>query len=479
MVKETPTVGKLLVMVAFALSCFGLLLFLWLSFGGPVPLKSKGYQFKVAVPEAAQLGIEADVRTAGVTVGKVRDKELDPRGNRTLITVELDQRFAPLSRDARVILRQKTLLGETYVEITPGNPDGPTVPEDGELPRARVAEAVELDEIFSALDEPTRQAFQTWQQDLGKAVAGRGGELNDAFGTLPQFAADATDVLQVLDTHAGAVRGLVRNTGEVFAALTENEGQLRNLITNSADVFEATEREDRALAQTFRIFPTFLDESRATLAELERFSRNTRPLIRDLRPATRDLRPTLRDLRALAPDLRRFYLALDPLIDVSREGLPALSQTLRGARPLLGQLQPFLEQLNPILEWLEVHQHTVSDFFSNGASAIADTVPDQRFAFERGHYLGQFGLTGPESVANATQRQPAARGNAYLDAVALSGAERARRMMFPNWDCENTGRGAFTTEKRGSSDLPSCWTKPPPGKTQFPQIGAADYSAGG
>ena len=29
----------------FAFSCFGLLLFLWLSFGGSIPLKPKGYRF--------------------------------------------------------------------------------------------------------------------------------------------------------------------------------------------------------------------------------------------------------------------------------------------------------------------------------------------------------------------------------------------------------------------------------------------------
>ena len=81
MQKQAPTLGRLLTMVLFALSCFGLLLFLWLSFGGPIPLKPQGYRVKMAFPEATQLGLEADVRTAGVRVGKVRRKELDPDGN--------------------------------------------------------------------------------------------------------------------------------------------------------------------------------------------------------------------------------------------------------------------------------------------------------------------------------------------------------------------------------------------------------------
>ena len=120
MQKQAPSVPRVLVMVLFALSCFGLLLFLWVSFGGPIPFKPNGYQFKVNVPEATQLGLEADVREAGVTVGKVVKKELAPgAGNATTATIEMDAKYAPVRSNAKVILRQKTLLGETYLEITP------------------------------------------------------------------------------------------------------------------------------------------------------------------------------------------------------------------------------------------------------------------------------------------------------------------------------------------------------------------------
>ena len=39
MQKTAPSLGRILTMVLFALSCFGLLTFLWLTFGGPTPLK--------------------------------------------------------------------------------------------------------------------------------------------------------------------------------------------------------------------------------------------------------------------------------------------------------------------------------------------------------------------------------------------------------------------------------------------------------
>src|SRR5437016_13416992 len=112
-------------MVIFSLSCFGLLLFLWLSFGGPVPLKPKAYELKINFPEATTLAQEADVRIAGVTVGKVRSKQLDKRGSTTTATLDIDPQYAPIPTDTKAILRQKTLLGETYADLTPGNRRGP------------------------------------------------------------------------------------------------------------------------------------------------------------------------------------------------------------------------------------------------------------------------------------------------------------------------------------------------------------------
>ncbi len=132
----TPSFSRILVMVVFALSCFGLLLFLWLSFGGPIPLKPKGYRVQVGFPEATQLGLEADVRVAGVSVGKLREKKLDPNSNRTLATLEIERKYAPLRSDTKAILRQKSLLGETYVELTPGS-SKQTIPEGGRLPNGQ------------------------------------------------------------------------------------------------------------------------------------------------------------------------------------------------------------------------------------------------------------------------------------------------------------------------------------------------------
>ncbi len=483
MQKQAPTLGRLATMVFFALSCFGLLLFLWLAFGGPIPLKPKGYEFRVAFPEVSQLATQSDVRVAGVEIGKVVKVDRTTRGDAVVATLEIDRKYAPISADARAQIRNKTILGQTYVELTLGSKTGRRIPDGGLLDKRRVGDLVSLDEILNTLDPYTRQAYRTWQQGVSQAVNQRGDELNDTIGNLPEFVESGGDLFAVLDENRQALGALVRNTGVVFAALTEREDQLRALMVNTDEAFSATAEQKEALAETFQIFPTFLDESRATMVDLESFSRQTRPLVRDLRPALQDLRPTLRDVRALAPDLTNFYRDLDPLITVSKRGLPALREVLRGAKPLLGQLQPFLEQLNPILEWLEYHQHTTADFFSNGGGAVIDTVQGLQTEEERGHYLGQFGVTGEETfTALMPDRPEDQRGNAYPDPTMSIGNKVSDVFMIANWDCSNTGKpgnGEYTTQKHNTSDTPSCWEKRLPGPTQFPHIQQADYSKGG
>jgi len=471
--KSAPSVAKVLTMVVFALSCFGLLLFLWLSFGGAIPLKPQGYRVQVPFPEATTLATEADVRIAGVSVGKVRALEVDGSRNRTLATIELDREFAPLRSDTRAVLRQKTLLGETYVQLAPGR-SKETVPEGGRLADAQVAETVQLDEIFDSLDPATRKAFRGWQQDLATGIEGRGRDFNDALGTLPGFAADGADVLAVLDSQEEALQRLIKNTGVTFAALTENEQQLETLITASKRTFDATASRNDALAETVRIFPTFLDESKATLARLETFSTDTRPLVQDLRPVAQELEPTLADLRAVAPHLERFFRDLDPLIEAAKTGMPAARETLEGAEPLLASMHPFLGQLNPMLQYLELSQLQVSDFISYGAAALADTTESPGGGV--GHYLRQFGPLGAESAAIYPERLKSNRGQTYVGPEHLFGPEAMTYLMSPSSDCSNAGG-----ETKPSDGTPGCWKAPPQefgGRLQgdFPHVEAEDYS---
>jgi phospholipid/cholesterol/gamma-HCH transport system substrate-binding protein len=466
MQKQAPTIGRILAMVVFALSCFALLLFLWLSFGGPTPLKPKGYRFAAYFDEAATLPVEADVRLAGVNIGKVKEKELDKRGATTKVTVELKSQYAPIPADTHAILRQKTLLGETYIELTPGDRRGPKLADEGTLRRAQVEPSVQLDEVLRALDSRTRAALRVWIRESAKSIkGGRGEDLSSAFGNLRGFAEDGAGVLETLDEQEKDVRRVVRNTGVVFRALTRRDHELRDLIVNSNRVFSATGSRNAALAEAFDIFPTFLDESRATMARLETFSRVAHPAIRLLKDPAAKLDPTVRDLSRLAPDLRQTFRKLDPIIETSEKDLPAAERVLRGAPPLFQGLHAFLPELNPILAFLNFHQQTVAGFIRNGSYGLNATRTPHADGLPR-HYLRQYGVFNDKTFGLHETIPPWTRGYSYFQPNTL--ARWIPLGVFESFSCDNAGGKV----RDASEDNPPCFPAPPSlfQNQQFPRL---------
>src|SRR5262249_40172291 len=155
----------------------------------------------------------ADVRISGVPVGKVVAKKANPANASTDTTLEIDSRYAPLPNDTRAVLRQKTLLGETYVELSPGDKSSGMIADGGTIANSNVAPTVQLDEIFRAFDAKTRTAFQEWMISQGRVFGNHGQDLNDALGNLVPFADNTNTVLQILNDDKVDVRRLIRNTG--------------------------------------------------------------------------------------------------------------------------------------------------------------------------------------------------------------------------------------------------------------------------
>jgi virulence factor Mce-like protein len=434
-IKQAPSVGRILTMVAFALSCFGILVFLWLSFGGSVPLKPKGYRVEVAFPEATQLAKEAEVRISGVKVGRVKTTEPNKQTGLTDTELEIDARYAPLPKDTHAVLRQKTLLGETYVELSPGEAgarasgdESRMIPDGGKLPEGQVSQTVELDEILRTFDPVTRQRFSTWLDQQGFAVRGQAQAISDSLALLTPFADNTDDVLKILRVQSRATRQFVRNTGEVFGALSERKGQLRQLIANSNRVWSAVASRNEQLADTFRVLPTFLREGRATTIRATSFAKDANPLITQLRPAARQLSPALQDLDKLSPDLRHFFRGLGPFVSAAKKGLPATSQTLNNTRPVLRRLDPFLRTLTPIFDYLGLYKNEIAAFFANDSAAtqyvfkpINKTVKGALSTSSgQMHVLRVSNPMNPEIMAGFPSRLSTNRSNPYSEPGAYN-----------------------------------------------------------
>jgi phospholipid/cholesterol/gamma-HCH transport system substrate-binding protein len=414
-IKTAPTPLRLLVMALFAFASFGGGLYLWLAFGGSSPLATKSYRIHVLVPEATQLALQSDVRISGVNVGKVVKLGRGPN-DRTDATVQLQPKFAPLPADSRAMLRTKTLLGETYVSLTPGHKARGTLAEGATLPPAQVESTVELDEIMSTFDPQTRKRFETWMQSQADAVSGRGADINAAFGQLPGFAEHVSDLLATLDAQGRAVQKSVSSTADVFDAISSREGELRGLITDANRLFGEIGKRNQDLAAIFKALPDFERQSTTTLPVLTALAKAGDPVVKQLQPAATELTPTFAALHRLSPEFQGLFSKLDDVVDASNKGLPAFDDLLQRLSPLLDAFQPFLQNANPMVKYIGQNDKEIAAFFGNVVSATgeSDKVESLPRAHEAVHYLRTSQTLSPEGLAYQPKPIGSSRQNAYL-----------------------------------------------------------------
>jgi virulence factor Mce-like protein len=418
MQKRAPTLGNILVIILFTLSCFGLLMFLWGSFGGPLPLKPKGYRMTVAFPRVLALAEESDVRISGVNVGHVISVKKGTEG-RTVATIEISGKYAPIRRSMHAIIRQKTLLGETYVQLIPqgGGNSGPYLADNGQLPESQVEKSVTLDDILSTFDPKTRADFKIWQQSVAEGINGKGEQINAAFARLEPFAEHANKLVSILATQEGAVRALVHNTGVVFNALAGRDHQLEGLIVNGEHTFKAASEASGAFAAAFRALPGFERNSRKALKELDRFASDASPFLEEFRTPERKLSALLAAAKPFAPQFDHFLTSLGPLTKAAKNGLPDLGKSLKLTEPVLENLRPVLHNLDPFLQYTGTYVREVQAFFANltSASEFQQSNTDLVAGGLRTklHLLQAESVLNPESLSLYSGKLGTNRSNAY------------------------------------------------------------------
>jgi virulence factor Mce-like protein len=441
MQKRAPTLANILVIVLFALSCFGLLLFLWESFGGPVPLKSKGYRFTVAFPRTLALAEQSDVRISGVNVGHVISLKYDKDGF-AHASIEIASKYAPIRSNMHAILRQKTLLGETYVQLTPQGAGGRTLPDGAQLPNAQVESSVTLDDILAALSPKTRQSFQLWMQGLAEGLGGRGEQINSSFATIQPFVEDANKLVSIANSQEGALRASIHNSGAVINALAAREGQFRGFISNGERTFHSLGEASQAFAEAFRILPGFERNSRTALRSLDRFAANTSPVLDQLRPFEEKLTPLLRAVKPFTPPFNSLLTSLGPLTKAAKRGLPAVKKETELTVPLLAALSPVLHNLNPFFQYTSQYVPELQALFANGTASTQTHGKNTNIpGGPQQHFLKVMQVLSPEGLAVYQQRIGTNRANAYPLPGAF-GALASGLSVFSSASCANSAPAA-------------------------------------
>lgn len=313
----------------------------YFAFGGRLPWAGD-YEIYAQVRSASELHSRTPVRIAGVDVGKVTGYKRGP-GSTAIIKMAIKSSGRPIRRDARLEVRPRIFLeGNFFVDLQPGSPSAPEMPEGGTIPLANTATPVQLDQILSALDSPTRANLLSFVDALATSVKGGGAQTFDK--TLrywaPTFRNGALTAEAARGLREDDLSGFIRHGGTVAAAIASDRVALANLVTG-------LNRSTRALAQRRAKVDAALvelagtiDAARPAFQAINRAIPSGRSLVRDLRPSLRAAPPTLRSANALVDQV-------DALIQ-PRE-LPRLLDELDPAIVTLARLEPRLQHLLALL----------------------------------------------------------------------------------------------------------------------------------
>ncbi len=248
-------------------------------------------------PRTVSLYEGSTVKILGVAVGKV-DK-ITPAGTKVVVTISYDGQYK-VPKDAKAALISPSIVGDRFIQLTPAYKSGPVMADNTRLGLNRTATPLELDEIYSSLN------------DLSVALGPDGANKPDGKGV--------GALTRLLDSTARNFGG----QGVAFNNTLQNLGKLTKTLDDNKDQLFGTARQLEVFIHTLAKNDTTVrafNDSLASAADL-------------LAGDRQDLAAALRNLSTALVDVKGFVQNNRALLGKNIKGLNQITKTLvkrRGA----------------------------------------------------------------------------------------------------------------------------------------------------
>jgi len=258
-------------------------------------------------PRAVSLYEGSDVRVLGVPVGKV--DSVTPAGSHVVVKMHYDA-HVHVPANAKAVIISPSIVGDRFVQLTPAYTGGRVLADGATLDENRTAVPLELDQIYSSLDDLTVA--------LGPNGANKKGALTDLLDTTARnFGGQGEKFHRTIENFGRLSGTLADNKDQLFGSVRQLEGFIRTLARNDHTV--------RDFNQTLAQVSGVLKGERGDLAAS----------LHNLGIAMRDVSGFVRDNRGL---LGKNIAGLDNITQILVKQRAALSETLRDAPLALNNL---------------------------------------------------------------------------------------------------------------------------------------------
>ena len=260
----------------------------------------------------------SDVRILGVKVGEVTD--VAPHGDRVEVEMTYDDQYK-VPADAKAVVIAPSVVSDRYVQLTPVYEGGRALADDARIDLERTAVPVELDRIFSSLN------------DLNVALGPKGANKTGALSRLLAVGADN------LDGEGRNINRTVRDFSTAISTLSDGREDLFGTVQNLQVFTTALARSDDQVKAFNTDLASVADQLAAEREELALSLKNLAIALSEVASFVKDNRATLsKDIEGLADITGTLAKQKDALTEVLEAGPTALSNLQLAFNPSSGTL---------------------------------------------------------------------------------------------------------------------------------------------
>lgn len=346
-------------------------------------LEERPFQLKAELETAQAVapGQGQTVRVAGVRVGDISEVSYDD--GVAVVTMDIDQKYLPVYRDATILMRPKTGLRDMFLELDPGTEPAGEYEEGDTVPVSNTAPDVNLDEVLEALDTDTRAYLRMLLVGGGEGLRGRGDDLGELLGSLGPVNRDLAKLNREVAKRRDNLANLIHNMNVLFGRVGREDEEIAALIDASNASLGAIASQDLDVRRaTGELGPT-LRETRVALEETGRLAEVLGPALNDLRPFARRLKPVNDSLGKLARE------TTGDVKDRIRPFTRAARGPVRDLRPAAADLNEATPGLTTVGRLLN-KTFNMAAYNPNGAEAPGTPGRDEGYLY----WLGWLGHVG-------------------------------------------------------------------------------------
>lgn len=302
-----------------------------------------------------------DVRIAGAPVGTIASLDVTNRSGRggpssckeaagsckAAVTLTIGSAgFTPFHQNASCSIRPQSLIGEKYVDCSPGTSSAPALTKITSgagagtylLPVTNTSSPVDTDLVQNIYRQSVRQWFGLILNEFGTGLAARGSDLNEVIHRANPALGYTDQVVKILAKQNKQLAQLAKDSDTVLTPLAQEQQAIKQWVLSANTTSVATAQQAANTARSFHLLPSFLQQLRPLLADLGSLADQATPVLN----ASAQAGPALAlQNQALANPFR----ATSGFADIARRSLISLGQAADKQAPLLLSTIPLDRQL--------------------------------------------------------------------------------------------------------------------------------------